>query len=204
MIAKALFTKRNSIKSHSILNLQPNSDTSDIPYFLLQSHSNSYLFSDPPIFLSPLFCFCSPLLYYFCPTFHVSHAVDNHVVPFSSCSHLLYWLKPHVALLFHPLFSSIFFCSGPLFLVFKLCISFDTTQSDYCVLLHYLSSIVLPLYPTNSLAPDFSLNSSVWPLSNSGLWPSSWNYRTYPPIVQVGATHKLKPSPTCYPLPITC
>jgi len=39
--------------------------------------------------------------------------------------------------------------------------------------------------------------------SDSSLWPLPRNYRTYPLIVRVGTTHKLKPSPTCYPLLIT-
>ena len=61
--------------------------------------------------------------------------------------------------------------------------------SSYCPYLQLLSNLCL---------------TSVWHLSDSGLWPLIRNYRTYLHIIQVGTTHKLKPSPTCYPLPIIC
>ena len=50
-----------SVNSHSVLKFWPNSNTSDNPYFLFQSHS----YSLPPLQSSyPLFCFRSPLIYY--------------------------------------------------------------------------------------------------------------------------------------------
>ena len=87
----------------------------------------------------------------------------------------------------------------------KPCIPFDTRQSDYfvysvyCVYFVLLLNYLLLIQPLAT--PCLTL---VWPLSDSSLWRPFWNYRIYLLIVWVGATHKLKPSPTCYPLLIIC
>ena len=50
------------------------------------------------------------------------------------------------------------------------------------------------LWPLSNPCP-----TSVQLLSDSGLQQQSWKYRTYLLIVQVGAAHKLNPSPTHHP-----
>ena len=146
------------------------------------------------IFLSPLSCFCSSLLIHSYLTLSYYHAIDNHVVLFSSCSRIMcqlnlmfIWsllprtliplpaLPPHLGTPF----------------VFKLCISFNTRQSDHCVLilpvcifclryLHYLlSSFPLFYLVFLTLTTSDPCPTIVQLLSNSGLWPPPWNYRTY-------------------------
>jgi len=90
-------------------------------------------------------------------------------------------------------------------LVLKPCIFFDTRQSDYFTLLALSSLIAFPSFYFVFLTPTTSnpCPTIVQLPSDSGLQPLPQNYRTYLLIVQVGATHKLKPSPTCYPPPIT-
>ena len=61
---------------------------------------------------------------------------------------------------------------------------------NFCIafLMFFTSYLLLWLPPTSPL------------LSGSSLRLPSQNYRTYPLVIWVGATHKLKPSPTHYPL----
>jgi len=86
--------------------------------------------------------------------------------------------------------------------VFKPIVSVNTNQSDYFVIL----SCHISLYILVSLLckPPLTNSLSLWLPSDSGLRPPPRNYRTYPLMVWVGATHKLKPSPTHYPPPIIC
>ena len=99
--------------------------------------------------------------------------------------------------------------------VFKPCIFFDTPQYDYCIILclfvllcifhiYFITTLISNSYLT-SLWPlsDLCLKS-VWLPSDSSLQQPFQNYRTYLLNVWVGTTHKLKPSPTYYPLPTIC
>ena len=145
-----------------------------------------------PPFVIPLFQFNSSLL--FCPD--PPPPPKLHAPPVSSKPALLPNLQIWSALIppyspnllyLNPVYPSI---KGNLIIVLSM---------FYCV---YLSSLASNL----SVLPDFSLTSSpptsLWPPSNYGLQQLFQNYRTYPHIIWVGTTHKLKPSPTCYPLPI--
>jgi len=172
----------------------------------------------PPIFLIPyLFLFrllssylpCSDSVhpcFPFCPTLSYCHAIVNHVVPYPSCSRIMCWFNLMSVQSLLPPNSGTRSRSAPWLRtppVFKSAVSIDTNQSDYFVFAFtfvslrsssfhcFLSSFCIPP-PTNSLTPDFC------PTPVSDLLR---NYRTYPLIVRVGATHKLKPSPTRYPLP---
>jgi len=194
------------VKSRPVLHLWVNSEISDTSNILISCYFLS-IHVPTLIFLSPLFRFFSSLLICFYLTLPYYHAIDNHVVPFSSCSHSMYWLNlmflnrsspelrywfplcplisEHLLYLNH-VSSSI---QGNL-IICVTCISFSPCV--LFVLLHVSS-------PTTS---DLCLTSVRLP-SDSGLWPPSQNYRTYLLIVRVGATHKLKPSPTSYPPLIT-
>ena len=99
----------------------------------------------------------------------VSLMLSYHVLTPTSCcliasSIILQYLLPLQPLVSKPL-------------IFKPCISFDTRQSDYHILLCYLSSIA---YTLNSLSLDSSPNSSVQPLSNSHPTPVS---NSHPKII---------------------
>jgi len=154
-----------------------------IPPIFLISYSNpiltlisSPILLSPVIFLSPLFCFRSPLLYCFCLTLHVLHATDNHVVLFPSCSRIMCWLNLMFIQSLLLLFSDICFRSGPWFPTFlylnplylsiqpNLIISFTTYyfvfRISYFIYFIYLS-IAHSLASTRSL-----LWTSVRPLSN--------------------------------------
>ena len=82
-----------TVKSRSILHLQSISDTSDIPYFLFQFHSDSLslLWSS-----YPLFCFCSPLIYYSLWPFILSLMMLSN----TSCSSIMCWLSPICLIVF--------------------------------------------------------------------------------------------------------
>ena len=180
-------TSNLSVKSCSSLPLQPFSDTSD----LLCSFP---ILSFPP-FVFPLFQIHSPLTL---PLIH-----PNSVLPLSSLN-LCFSLNSKSILPWSPLLSE------PL--VFKPCVSFDTNQSDYCIICIIALFAVFSSYPL--FLSDSALTfvqplsdlclTSVPLLSNSDLWWPPWNYRTYLLIIWVGVTPKLKPSPTHYPLPIIC
>ena len=166
--------------THSSLPLWPFSNTSDLPCTI-----PIFLFS---LFVNPLFQFHSSLSL---PLLHL-----NSVLPPSSpniCSSL----NSESVLPWSPLLSE-----PP---VFKTLVSFNTNQSDYWVLLHTLLYMTNLCLQTSLQSPSSDLypTSVQLPSDSSLLWPLQ-NYRTYLHIIQVGATHKLKPSPTYYPLPITC
>ena len=202
---KGYFIETKPVKSCSILNLQSNSDISNNPYFLFRSHSNflylllsSYpLYSISPCLIIPFTPSCFPCDWQSCSS-----------VP--SCSCIMCWLKPPVALLLPPLFSDIFFCSGPCFpnLLYLNSVS-SLIQHNliivfYCVFFCTHLHLSKPLSPWTSLWPYLRPLSnlcptSVWLPSNSGLWQPFWNCRTYLHMVQVGTTHKLNPSPIVLP-----
>ena len=83
---------------------------------------------------------------------------------------------------------------NPLYLSIQinLIISYSYLRISFYILIRSSSSLRISS-PTNSPSPDFR------PTPVSDLLR---NYRTYPLIIRVGTTHKLKPSPTRYPLPI--
>ena len=129
------------------------------------------------IFLSSLFHFHSSLLICFCPTLSYVHATDNHVVPFSSCSHIMCWFNLMFLQSLPPLCSDICFCSGPLLpnLLHLNPVSplIQTNQiiMFYCISLcsimfHYVSHFVsLHHYvPTSYLSTPTS--SDLWPTSD--------------------------------------
>ena len=112
------FSVLQPVKSRSILHLWSYSNTSDISYSLLRSLSgflsslrSGYLLISFVLF--PFIPACSFLSNTSC-----SHATDNHVVPFSSCSRIMCWLNLMFVRSLPLLFSDICFCSGPLFLTF--------------------------------------------------------------------------------------
>jgi len=116
------------------------------PIFLTSYHFLS-IHVPTVIFLSPSFCFCSPLLICFCPTLSYYHAIDNHVVPFP---HALASCVDSTSCSFdHSSPQTLISGSAPppdlqTPLVFKPCIFFDTNQSDYHVLL--LIVLYIPSY----------------------------------------------------------
>jgi len=108
------------------------------------------------------------------------------------------------------LFSNICFRSGPLFPTFLYLNPVSSSIQpnliiSYCISSHLSHFIFVSRSPLTYIhlipTPDFC-PTSVRLLSDSGIQRPFRNYRTYPHIIRVGATHKLKPSPTCYPLSI--
>jgi len=107
---------------------------------------------------------CSVLfipVFLFCPTLSYYHAIDNHVVPYPSCSCIMCWLNLMFVWSLLPR-TLVSVPAPPPYLrtppVFKPVVSISTNQSDYYVtfpyVLHSLSLFVFSLssyYVLNSL-----------------------------------------------------
>jgi len=156
------------------------SDPTPRPPIFLISYSNPFLtsyFLQSHYLSYPLISFVpfpfTPCLFVFCLTLHVSHATDNHVVLFSSCSHIMCWLNLMSLRSLLCFFSNICFHSSPLFPTFmylnsvspSIQVNLIIAYSSLYFLLLFIFSYSLNLYLQLQLLSDFNL-TSVWLLYN--------------------------------------
>jgi len=96
-------SRSDLVKSCSVLHLRANSESSDTPISLIP-----YLFK---FRLLSSYLLCSILFipaYSFCPNLSYYHAIDNHVVPFPSCSCIMCSLNLMFVRLLPPELRSLF------------------------------------------------------------------------------------------------
>ena len=163
----------DNVKSHSDLHLWSSSDSSNILYYLLfWSHFDflPLLWSSYLLICLVPFLFAPALLFFSTPS--CSHLQMISCNPVPSCSCIMCWLEPHIALTLSLLFSDIFFCSDPYFpnlLYLSLYLVWYKPIWLLCSIVYLLFICVLLCYlhSTNSLSfwnfPPISPSlTSVW------------------------------------------